>query len=245
MKVNSSIDFSIKKKISKVFTDRNLLIEDILDKTAIILSEMVNLTSVVVNSENLDEKFVKINLMKLDNDRALAILVLSNGNIENKIFNFSKTSISDLTIAVSLFNKKLKGIKFSALPNKINDIKNILEFKIKQSNYILQQFLILILSFSKTKQFPIGMQYMLKNPEFNNFNNTKEVIKLIDSISTFEYFNKINIDKTKKINILIGNELGKKEFDDISLISANYKKYKLALIGPKRIDYNKINDILE
>ncbi len=240
----------IKTELEKIFINRNLAIEDILSKTSEVLSEMTNLTTMIIGPNIQNETLLKVDLIPLDSIKALVIISLSNGHIENKIFNFKDISLHDLKIAVHLFNKRLENTKLINVNNKIELIKPILENQIKKSEYILQQFVSAITNITKIKKTTYGLQYMLENPEFNSSTAIQKVMKLMDSISSFEYFKKQTNSNKNTINVCIGNETGDKEYDDISLISTKYKlnnneEGTMALVGPKRIEYNKMMELLE
>ncbi len=248
---DNNID-SIKQKIEKLFINRNLAIDDILDETSKILSKMTHLTTLVIGPNIKKEKLKKIDLLPLNKEKAVVIITLSNGHVENQIFNFSRVSLKELSISVKLFNERLENTLISELPTKFSLIKPILENQVKKHEYIFKQFITTIANFSKIKKTTNGIQYMLQNPEFNDSKSIKKAIKLIESISSFEFFHKMNNNITNgRVNIKIGNEIENNEFDNISLISTKYKtnnekeEGQLALIGPKRIEYNKMIDLLE
>ncbi len=249
---NENID-PIKDRIEKIFIDRSLAVDDILEKTSEIISEMTNLTALVIGSGIKNERLKKIELLPLDNEKAVVIIALSNGHVENRIFHFTNISLSDLKITVDLFNKRLENSLISDIPEKFKLLYPILKKQVKKYEFILQEFLSTITSISKVKKTTHGIQYMLKNPEFNNSDTIKHAIKLIESISSFEFFHRMSLssdENSDSIIIKIGDELKNNEFNDISLISTNYKlnnsneESSLALVGPKRIEYNKILKLL-
>lgn len=244
----------IKFRIEKIFKNRNLTIEEILNKSSEILSEMTKLTTLVISPNIQNEVLKKVYLHKVDDKKILLILVLSNGYTKNNIFNISSNlSFQDLQLCVNIFNKRLENVKLCDLYHQIKLIKPIIENQIKESEYILKQFLIVISSISKLKKTTHGIQYMLQNPEFSNTNNIKKAIQLIESISSFDFFERNGLNKNNDldINFKIGDEIDMDGCKNISLISANYlfnsnRGYgKLALVGPKRIEYNKMVELME
>ncbi len=89
----------IKDRIEALFVDRNMSINDILDQTGQILSEMTNLTTVVVGPNFKEEMLKKIELLPISATQAVVVFVLTNVHVENKLFNIDdNSSINDLQI---------------------------------------------------------------------------------------------------------------------------------------------------
>ncbi len=249
----------IKIRIEKIFYKRDLEINEILEKTGEIISEMTNLTALIIDSSSNSKKLLvkKLDLLPIDDNKAVVIIVLSNGHIENKIFNFSTISLTDLQLSVSIFNERLQNTPVNEIYQKFQLIYPILEKQVKKCEIFLKEFIATFTNITKIKKTTHGIQYMLKNPEFDNSTTIKNAIKIIESISSFEYFQKMSqINENQKINsngiiVKIGEEFNNKDMDDISIISTNYKsnnydtKTKFALVGPKRIEYDKILKLLE
>lgn len=235
----------LKKKIAAVFNNRNLVITEILDKTSNILSEMTNLISIVTGPNLNEDTLKKIELIPISNDNALAICITSNGHVQNKMFNIQETSLTDLTIAIDIFNTRLVGTKINEISEKVNLLKPILEQQVQKSEYIIQSFVNTLINFSRPLSTTHGVQYMLENPEFNDINKVKTIIKFIESQSPWMYFDKLN---SKGLQIKIGEELGN-ENNDMAMITTTFKVHdgeqgQIAVVGPKRLEYEKLTEIL-
>ncbi|AHF60617.1 hypothetical protein P344_00965 [Spiroplasma mirum ATCC 29335] len=241
----------IKNRIEGLFANRNMSINDILDQTGKILSEMTNLTTVVVGPNIEQESLKKIELLPISNDRAVVVFVLSNGHVENKIFVTNEDfSISDLKISIELFNDRLENTKINEIEKKFDLIRPILEQQVKHYEMILKQFANALTSIVKPAYTTHGMQYMLQNPEYNNPERIKQIVKFIENISPFDYFQKQQSkEKENKVSVQIGKETGFNN-DDVALLSTTYsvdniQEGGIALVGPKRLEYDKVYEILE
>lgn len=236
---------TLKKKIAEVFNNRNLVITEVLEKTSNILSEMTNLISIVTAASLHEDTLKKIELIPISNDNALTICITSNGQVQNKMFNIRETSLTDLTIAINIFNTRLIGTKISEISEKVNLLKPILEQQVQKSEYIIQGFINTLINFSRPLSTTHGVQYMLENPEFNDINKVKTIIKFIESQSPWMYFDELN---NNPLQIKIGEELGN-ENNDMAMITTTFKVHdgeqgQIAVVGPKRLEYEKLAEIL-
>ncbi len=91
---------------------------------------------------------------------------------------------------------------------------------------------------------------MLQNPEYNNPERIKQIIRFIEKISPFDYFKKQQDNPNEDlVSIQIGNETGFNN-DDMALLTTTYKvddmqEGGIALVGPKRLEYDKLYEVLE
>lgn len=246
--MNSSEDHTLvelKSKIAEVFENRNLVITEVLNKTSTILSEMTNLISVVIGPNLNEDTLKKIELVPISNDNALAIFITSNGHIQNKMFNIQETPLTDLTIAIEIFNTRLVGTKINEISEKVHLLKPILEQQVQKSEFIIQGFINTLINFSRPLSTTHGVQYMLENPEFNDINKVKTIIRFIESQSPWMYFDQLN---NSAVQIKIGEELGN-ENNDMAMITTTFKVHEgeqgqIAIVGPKRLEYEKLAEIL-
>lgn len=248
--VEKNID-DIKNRINTLFISNNISINDVLDQIGKILSEMTNLITVIVGPNFKEKLLKKIELLPVSKTLAVVIFILTNGYIDNKMFIINKnSSINDLKISIELFNKRLKNTKIIDIPTKFNIIRPILEQQVKNYEYILKQFINALTNIIKPNYSTHGIKYMLKNPEYNNPEQIKQVINLIETISPFDYFKKQKNNSNENIvSIKIGNETGFNN-DDMSLLTITYNiddmlEGGIALMGPKRLEYNKLYEVLE
>jgi len=236
---------TLKQKIEKIFNDRNLVITEVLEKTSNILSEMTKLISVVIGPNANEDTLKKTELLSISAQSALAIFITSNGHVQNKMFNVQEIPLNDLTIAIDIFNSRLVGTKISEISEKIELLKPILAQQVQKSEFIIQGFIHTLINFSKPLSTTHGVQYMLENPEFNDINKIKTIIKFIESQSPWMYFDQLS---NQTVQIKIGEELGN-ENNDMAMITTTFKVHdgeqgKIAIVGPKRLEYEKIAEIL-
>lgn len=236
----------LKQRIDQIFNTRDLEISEIINQTSNILSEMTKLISIVVGPSVEEDTLKRIELLPLNSDSVLAIIITNNGHVENKIFNIKEIALDDLSVAVNIFNQRLIGTKISEMSERVSLLKPILSKQVKQSEYIIQGFINALINFSKPLSSTHGVQYMLENPEFNDIKKVKTLLNFIESQSPWTYFDKLN--QKQNVQVKIGDELGK-ENNDMAMITTTFKIHdsdqgQIAVVGPKRLEYEKITEIL-
>lgn len=107
-----------------------------------------------------------------------------------------------------------------------------------------------IVSFLKWQDrfFYKGLSLILDQPEFQDFERTRLLIKMIENKHSL--LNIINRDFTDKVKIYIGREMGYPEMENCSLAVSSYRIKnrplgRLAVLGPMRMDYKHIIPSLE
>lgn len=100
------------------------------------------------------------------------------------------------------------------------------------------------------KLFYKGISFILEQPEFQDINQMRYIIKMIEEKQ--ELLDIINRDfkEKEKVKVYIGEELGCPGINNCSIIISSYSVKKrpvgrLAILGPRRMEYNQIIPALE
>ena len=238
----NNVDDDVKDKIHQLFSQRDVAINEIIKHSCEIISQMSNLTTVMLGPDSKEERLSKVQLVSLNEQSAVAVFVTDRGHVEHKIFAIPQgISLSELESAVEIINKRITNTKLSEIVEKINAIKPLIAESIKQHELIFKAFLEAFLQFASDNVSIFGRGNLLDKPEFNtNINRLRKLVNMFENKSVWKQFG--NEDA---ISIQIGNENSDVEFDDLSVVSANVslsqnQKGKIALVGPIRMDYSKV-----
>ena len=93
------------------------------------------------------------------------------------------------------------------------------------------------------KLFTHGMKYIIKEPEFRDLQRLGTLLELLeDEDFIFEILNR---DLESQTKVFIGSDLGVEEFKEFSFVLKSFRfedgpKGRLAVIGPLRMDYERI-----
>ncbi len=98
------------------------------------------------------------------------------------------------------------------------------------------------------RMFYKGLSRILEQPEFKNTDKMRLLIKIIED--KHHLLGLINRDFSDKARVYIGREMDSPEMEDCSLVVSDYRRRnkpqgKLAVLGPVRMEYNRIIPALE
>lgn len=233
-------------KLQTIVHNQSLEVSDAITKCMEIISDLTNYTSVVLGKESLNTTLKQINIIPLESNKVVAVIVTSNGHVENKQFVIPSTiSIDELVKTSEIINKELFGTKLSNINEKLEfEIKPVIAKKIKEHEAVMRLFREAFEDFSikNSDIFFQGKTNILKQPEYDEPDKIKGMISKLENI---DLIRKIETDK-KEVNIYIGEE---NEFDpNVTVIKTSYniagEEGTIAIIGPKRMEYDKVVTLL-
>lgn len=233
-------------KLQTIFKNSSLMLDDFIEKSVEIVSEMTNLTAVVLGKSSKENCVSKVEVVPINEHNLIAIVVTDKGHVEHRNLTIQEdVSMNDIKQTVDLINKMIVGTQ-------LDEVSSVLEYEIKPiiANYVKQHEVLYNAFYNAFNDFTkdasvvmTGRKNILMQPEFN----TPEKIR--DIISKFEdkqIINKIT-EEDEGINIYIGSET---EFDDdVTIIKTKYningEEGTIALIGPKRMEYDRVVTLLD
>lgn len=242
------IDQDVKTKMHELFSSHDIAINEIVKHGCEIISQMTNLTSVVLGPNSSNELLSKIQYIPLNNNSAVAVFVTSKGHVESKTFNVPNgTDVNEISTCIDILNDRLVGSPINEIIEKMNSIKPILAERITQHEIIFRAFLEAFINFSNERVAVFGRNNILEQPEFTS--DINKLRKLVNIIEDDEVWKKL-IGEGDRISVRIGQENVLTELDDVTLVSkpirlSNEEYGTIALIGPTRMDYNKVINALE
>jgi heat-inducible transcriptional repressor len=232
-------------KLQTIFHNNQLMLADYITKSVEIVSEMTSLTAIVLGSSSKENKVSKIEVIPLNENSLVAIIITDKGHVEHKNINLTENvSIVDIKKTVDLINKMIIGTPIDEVGTKLEyEVKPIIEKYIKQHEVLYNAFYNAFTDFTNSSYTMTGRQNILMQPEFD------DTEKIRDIISKFEDKDMVNSIKEDEngINIYIGSE---NEFDkDVTIIKTKYningEEGTIALIGPKRMEYDRVISLLD
>ena len=230
--------------LQRVFDNSKLELNDSIAKSLQIISDMTNYTAIILENKSDDELLKQVEVIPIDKENVIAIVVTNTGHVENKNINIKGSNLEEVKKIVELINKMIIGTP-------INDVSYKLEFEIKPiiGQYIQNHEMIynaFYNAFSNFKDdndvYTKGKDKILSLPEFNEVNKIKNIVSKLED----ESLKKIE-ETNEGINIYIGKE---NELDeDLTIVKTkvkiNGKESTLAIVGPKRMEYEKVVSLLE
>lgn len=232
-------------KLQTLFHNQSLMLEDYITKSVEIVSEMTSLTAVVLGSSSNDNLVSKVEVVPINDTSMVAIIITDKGHVEHKNMYLSeKISIDEIKKTVDIINKLIVGTPIDEVSAKLEfEVKPVINKYIKQSEALYNAFYNAFNDFSNQSFEVKGRNNILMQPEFND---THKIRDIIGKFEDKELINSVKEDDGG-INIYIGSE--NEMSDDVTIIKTKYsvngEEGTIALIGPKRMEYERVISLLD
>lgn len=224
-------------------------VEQVIQQVASVLSSLTNYTSIVMGPEMLSTTLKMLQVVPLNETSAVAIIVTSTGQVENKVFTIPPgVPMSEIERFVHILNAKLAGVPLLHLKSKMyNEIGHELRKHVSSCEDLLRVFENVVKDDSEDRIFLSGATNMLTQPEFKDVEKVKSILDLLEETPTLV---KLFTEAPTGIQVRIGTENVVKAINDCSLITATYAIDGKALgtigiLGPTRMEYGKVINLLD
>lgn len=233
-------------KLQTILNNKDLVISDAIVKCMEIISDITHYTTIVLGKESDNNTLKQVSIVPIDEKKIVAVVVTNTGHVENKQTTIpDNISIDEIVKSCELINKSLVGTKLSDINQKLEyEIKPIIAKKVKEYESIMNFFHEAFEDFTASNSdiFFQGKTNILKQPEYNEPDKIKDMIGKLENIDLIK---KIETDD-KKVNIYIGEE---NKFDpNVTVVKTSYnaggEEGTIAIIGPKRMEYDKVVTLL-
>ena len=247
------IDNNLRRKplsIEEQAAIKNLINSDankhsIISSTSEFISEISDFAAVIGSLDNDKKIFLKLDIHKLSSTRALAVVIMDNNQIDNKIIDIDKIDSKKLDSCVKYLNENFSGIELRKIPQILTKSLETIRGEIDTALKVLNNFI-----YPDVDEFYItGQRKLVDSQDFYDIDKVKNLVELFEKKQTLKEI-LTNCISNENIQIYIGNESGSELLADCSVISAPYKKDNktvgvLGVIGPKRMNYQRIVEIVD
>ena len=245
---DKNIDEQLKNSLQVVLEQKVRSIEEVIKESCEILSHMTNLVSVVNGSSETIERLANVQLIQIGENTLTAVFVTDKGYVENKTF-IIPTSIkaNEVVDCVKILNDRLKGTPVNELVDKVEALKPILNDYVVSHDIVYQALLDTFIRFAGDRLSLYGRDELFNQPEFmNDAEKLQEVYKLLNDKSLFREVNN-EAKNTKEDEVLLN--IGETN-PDVSMVTTKFKigngeESTITLLGPTRMDYDKVLSALE
>lgn len=237
-------------KLQTILSNNQLVVSDAVTKCMEIISDITHYTSVVIGPSKSDNTLKQISIVPINEDedekRVVALLVTNKGIVENKqVIIPDNINMRELIKTSEIINKFLVGTPIDKVSERLElEVKPKIKDVIKRYEEVCSFFQNAFHDFTMDNSDIIfsGKTNILDYKEYEEPNKLKEMISKLEDQELVK-----NINTTDEgINVYIGEET---EFDkDVTIIKTHYKvgndEGTLAIIGPKRMEYDKVVTLL-
>ncbi len=232
-------------KLQTIVDNKALVVNDVILKSMEIISELTHYTTIVLGNQSNDNLVEKVEVIPLDSNNIVAIIVTNKGNVQHRnIYIKDNVDSAEIKKTVDLISKLITGVSICKVSEVLEyEVKPIIAKYVKQHEVLYNAFYNAFADFANESIKVSGRKNILMQPEFNSTDKIREII------SKFEDKDIVNNIKEEDsgINIYIGSE---NNFDDdVTVIKTKYNvngtEGTIALIGPKRMEYDRVITLLE
>ena len=234
-------------KLQTIFQNQQLQVSDAIARCMEIISDLTNYTSVVLGKNSSDNMLQQVNIVPVDNNQIIALVCTNKGIVENKRFNLPQNIfVGELVKTCEIINKMLIGTPIDEVSQRLEfDIKPIISKTIKQYEAVYEIFYDAFNHFATNSSnvFFSGKTNILKQPEYDNIDEIKRIVNKLEDESLVR-----KIEETGEgINVYIGED---NNFDkNVTVIKSKYningEEGTIAIVGPKRMEYDRVIGLLE
>ncbi|MCI5648119.1 MAG: heat-inducible transcriptional repressor HrcA [Fusicatenibacter sp.] len=242
--------------IKSMVIERTDHMEKVLQQVVKLLASSTNYATLITGPEYHHNKVKFIQLSKVNEDQVLAVIVVEGNLVKNQIIDLDETIDDEQILKLNLLlNTQLNGLTIEEI--NLGIIKKLKEQAGIHSGVISQVVDAVAEAIAVSEEdMPIytsGATNIFKYPELSDRSRASQLI------STFEERQKLvdmlrgTVAEEKEntgIQVYIGNESTLEPFRDCSVVTTTYDmgngmKGTIAIVGPKRMDYENVVDNLK
>lgn len=253
------VDTMLEKKdrevadIKDLFLEKTDKLETVLKQVARLLSENTNYTT-LVSKPKYEHKKVKFTQLSIVSETQLLVIIVIEGNIvKDKFVNLTEPiEESQIPQINFLLNTALDGLD-------LTEINMALIHKMKEQagqyagvvGVILDAIAAAVAEEDDYGMITSGATNILKYPELSDKEKATKLLSTLEEKDTLSHWiNASGDDTDHNIQVYIGDESPVEAMKDCSVVTATYHidegvYGKIGIVGPKRMDYEKVVGTLE
>ncbi len=245
--MEKQLDDELENKLQTIFHQRRYTMDEVVQKSCDILSQMTNLTSVVLGPETSSQTLEHIQIFPINERSAVCVFITNHGHTENKTFHFDESmSLKDIQTCCHVLNEKLCGTPITDVVKKMQELKPILQSQIARHEVLFQAFVSAFVKFASDNVYTAGANNMLYQPEFADIQKLQQLMKMLENTQMWRQLG--HCDEDLVIRIGESNEIV--PMDNVSIITSKFKinqheEGQLMVVGPTRMPYNKVVALME
>lgn len=245
--MDKQLDEGIKNSLTEIFKERHYTMDEIVKKSCDILSQMTNLTSIVLGPDSRSQTLQHIQLFPISQRSAVAVFITDHGHTENKTFQFDyDVSLKDIQTCCNLLNDKLSGTPILNVVEKMKEIEPLLAASVSRHEILFQAFVNAFVRFASDNVYCSGQSNMLYQPEFADIEKLKQLMKMLEDSALWRQV----ANQEGDLAIRIGTDDNLIQIDDVSIVTSKFhirgeEEGQLMIVGPTRMQYNHVVALME
>lgn len=231
-------------------------VEELLQNVAKLLAADTNYATMISSPQIKKNKLKFIQLTLVEPTKILAVIVLEGNIIRNRIIQIPEEIDNETILRLNLLlNTSLNGLNLdeinltivSALRNQAGEYTALI-------NNIIDAIAEVVSGEDNLKIYTSGATNIFKYPELSDSAKASELICTLEEKQLLSSLITSSLDEGNEkgtgIQVYIGNETPINSMKDCSVVTATYElsdgmKGAIGIIGPKRMDYEKVVESLK
>ncbi len=253
------VDHLLKSKDKEISDMKEFVIEHtekmekVLKQVAKVLAQTTNYAT-MISSPNYNANKVKfIQLSQLDENQLLAVIVMETNIVRNKIIPLREPLDNETMLKLNvLLNSTLNGLSIPQI--NLGTISKMKEQAGDHSDIVgvVLDAVAESISQEELEIYTSGATNIFKYPELSDSRKASELISTLEEKQQLAALvsDSLSSETETGIQVYIGNESPIQTMKDCSVVTATYElsegvKGTVGIIGPKRMDYEKVMDSLK
>ncbi len=231
-------------------------VEELLQNVAKVLAVNTNYATMISSPQLNKNKLKFIQLTLVEPTKILAVIVLDGNIIRNKMIEIPEMIDEETILKLNLLlNTSLNGLTMDEISlNIVSMLKNQAGEYTGLMNSVIDAIAEVISSEDDLKIYTSGATNIFKYPELSDSEKASELISTLEEKQLLNNLITTSLDegdeKGTGIQVYIGNETPIRSMKDCSVVTATYElgdgmKGAIGIIGPKRMDYEKVVESLK
>jgi heat-inducible transcriptional repressor len=247
---DAQVDQKTAVAIRSAFEAANLNIDEAVQQSCKILSEMTNMTAGAIGPDSSAQRLNQIKLFPLDERNAVCVFITDTGHTETKNFRFEEdVSAKDIAECTDVLNERLKNTPVTELSEKLQAIKPILAASVKRYELLFQSFVQAFAKFASENEnnvYVSGKSKLLYQPEFHDIEKLKQLMSMLDDNRVWRSLP----DSKKAMAVKTSHGAELTWVDDVAIVKSSFhvsegEEGQLMVVGPSRMNYEKVVSMIE
>ncbi len=233
--------------IEKIFLEKTNSVEEIVKKTAKVISELTQYTSLAISSHDSGEVIRNIKLFRIMPESALLVIVTDNKLFKDAVIelpndlpdenldnanNLLSEFFTGKTLSEACADNLLIDESFAGYKAVFGEVIDALKEYISRTDSVITE----------------GEDKIFEHPEYADVDKLRNFMSVVTKKD--KVLNLLSENSSIKLNIKIGAEGYEEIPEDCSLVTATYSANGVdigtyGVIGPQRMDYKKVVSVLE
>ncbi|MBR1821311.1 MAG: heat-inducible transcription repressor HrcA [Clostridia bacterium] len=225
-------------------------VEGVIRSAASVLSDATKYTSVIVAPKLGTLRIKHVQLVPVAERTALMVIVTNVGIVKDALIRVPEGMDADDLYSISrMLTEKLADKPLEAVRQAFSELLRNAEYNRKLLGETLQVIEKRLEAGGDASDVIVGgPANMLEYPEYSDVNKARSFLAVLESKDTLRKL--VNSDGGMEITIRIGPENQLPALNDCSIVTASYRvgdhsNGTLGIIGPTRMNYNRVISVLE